>query len=330
MKQLNLWITDLPYNVKVSDFNIYKWLVKEYEVNLTSSNPDYIISSVFGERHLKYRDAVKILISGENISPDFNVFDYAVTSDPIRFNDRHLRIPYWALRLFSKDQAEVCRRPVSDRNQLLHRKFCNFVYSNSSAQSAMPERERIFRELSKYKRVDSGGSFLNNIGKRVKDKMEFIENYKFTIAYENSIKPGYSTEKILEPLIVNSVPIYLGDPEIKQEFNPKAFINAADFRDIEELLEYIKYLDNNDKEYLQMLEEPVFKDGKNLVLDYHELLSNFLRKIFDQNKSDAFRRCAYGWSVGYAQRALDERIKMSLQCRVSYVGNYMRRFLHIK
>ena len=51
--------------------------------------------------------------------------------------------------------------------------FCNFVYSNSGW--ADPIREKFYKEISKYKRVDSGGAYLNNIGYRVPDKLDFIK-----------------------------------------------------------------------------------------------------------------------------------------------------------
>jgi len=163
MKRLNVWFTDFSCD-DVGKINEYKWLVREYDVNLCKENPDFVIASTFGDDHLKYRNAIKILISGENISPDFNVFDYAVTSDPIEFGDRHVRIPYWALRNLVNKEYETERRVVKDKSQLLKRKFCNFLYSNSSTHCAMPAREELFNVISSYKRVDSGGSFLNNLG----------------------------------------------------------------------------------------------------------------------------------------------------------------------
>lgn len=45
--------------------------------------------------------------------------------------------------------------------------------------------------------------------------MKFVGHYKFTIAIENSVCIDYITEKLWRPLIVGSVPIYLGSPTIK-------------------------------------------------------------------------------------------------------------------
>jgi hypothetical protein len=101
-------------------------------------------------------------------------------------------------------------------------KFCCMVVSNAHAK----ERIRFFEQLSKYKKVDSGGRFLNNIGRSIDEKMEFIKDYRFVISFENSSSPGYTTEKLIEPMLVNSVPIYWGDPEVGRYFNTKIFVNV--------------------------------------------------------------------------------------------------------
>ena len=63
------------------------------------------------------------------------------------------------------------------------RKFCAFVVSNSNANGI---RRDFFETLSEYKKVDSGGRYLNNVGGAVKDKIEFCSQHKFTIAFENT------------------------------------------------------------------------------------------------------------------------------------------------
>ena len=90
--------------------------------------------------------------------------------------------------------------------------FCNFVCRRRGLPGH-ERRERFFEKLSRYKRVDSGGGALNNVGGPVADKLGFIANYKFTIAFENRSRPGYVTEKIFEPLQAGGVPDLLGPPD---------------------------------------------------------------------------------------------------------------------
>src|SRR5690606_34891130 len=98
--------------------------------------------------------------------------------------------------------------------------FCNFIYSNSKAN---PARDRFFHQLNTYKEVTAPGTHLNNsnlfVGERFAadwmfSKLKFQSQCKFTIAFENTSSPGYTTEKILHAFISNTIPIYWGDPEV--------------------------------------------------------------------------------------------------------------------
>jgi hypothetical protein len=59
-------------------------------------------------------------------------------------------------------------------------------------------------------------------------KRQFLQPYKFTIAFESYCYPGYQTEKLYDAMRINSIPIYCGDPLIGDIFNQDSFINAFD------------------------------------------------------------------------------------------------------
>jgi hypothetical protein len=138
-----------------------------------------------------------------------------------------------------------------------------------------------FHKLSKYKQVTSGGKILNNVGGRVPDKLEFIRKFKFTIAFENSSYPGYTTEKLIQPMLVHSLPIYWGNPMVVKDFNPKSFINYHDYQDDEAVIEKIIELDRNDDLYLQYCAEPYYHN--NVVNEYtkFENMLDHFEMIFD-------------------------------------------------
>ncbi|WP_281650799.1 glycosyltransferase family 10 [Helicobacter bilis] len=77
------------------------------------------------------------------------------------------------------------------------------------------KRDMFFEALSKYKRVDSGGRWKNNIGGNVDDKIEWLKSYKFNLCFENSSYPGYLTEKLFDAFLAGCVPIYWGDTSLK-------------------------------------------------------------------------------------------------------------------
>jgi len=121
---------------------------------------------------------------------------------------------------------------------------------------------------------------MNNLGYFVDDKIAFLRNYKFTIAFENSSHPGYTTEKILHPFVANSIPIYWGNPLVAKDFNPKSFINCHDYINFEEVIEKIIEIDTDDDLYQEYLREPVFTGNvENEYINEANILGRF-GKIF--------------------------------------------------
>jgi len=252
----------------------YNLLKEEFDV-IISDNPDYLFFSVFGNKHINYK-CKKIFYTGENIAPPLHYCDYSFSFDYLD-DDRNYRLPHYLLY----DGYYELQRPKIIDESFAKRKFCNFVVSNNGCQ----ERNHFYTELSKYKKVDSGGRFANNLGYAVDNKVKFQSEYKFSIAFENNAyrpqHPGYTTEKIMEPMTVNSVPIYWGNPEIGKEFNTKSFINVYDFDSIDSVINYIEYLDNNDKKYLELLNQPWFNDYNIPENNKIENIKSFLYKIIN-------------------------------------------------
>ena len=88
--------------------------------------------------------------------------------------------------------------------------------------------------------------------------LEFQKKYKFSIAFENSVQNGYTTEKILDSYRSNCIPIYYGSKTIAYDFNTETFINCNDFKTTKELIEYIIKVDNDDDLYNSYMNKPIF------------------------------------------------------------------------
>ena len=254
----------------------YNLLKEEFDIEI-SSNPDYLFFSIFGNSHQNYK-CVKIFYTGENIAPPLGYCQYSFSFDYLN-DSRNYRLPHY---LLYDGYYELARPKIID-DSLANRKFCNFVASNGNCQ----ERNQFVIELSKYKKVDSGGRWMNNIGYAVSDKRKFQSEYKFSISFENNAyrpqHPGYTTEKIMEPMTVNSVPIYWGNPLINKEFNTKSFINFYDFGTFEEMINYIINIDKDNDRYLEILRTDWFEN--NIIPESNKLenIKSFLYKIFKQN-----------------------------------------------
>ena len=114
---------------------------------------------------------------------------------------------------------------------------------------------------------------LNNIGRLVPDKLEFLKNYKFVISFENSVYPGYLTEKIAEPWICGCIPIYWGDPLVKNEVNSRCFINLNDYDSFNQAVEHIYSLLGSRDKIAEYLNAPFYEDNtipRELSDDYYK------------------------------------------------------------
>ena len=274
-----------------------KFLERHFPVKI-DVNPDYLFFSVYGSKHLKYEKGIKILFTGENLVPDFNLCDYAMGFHYLEFEDRYLRFPLyiyyqWYYNLIDTEHINLAK--TLGNEALLQRKFCNFIYSNNL--NADPIRDLFFHQLSKYRKVDSGGRHLNNIGGPVKNKMEFIKNYKFTIAFENSSVPGYTTEKLIEPILMRSLPVYYGNPLVHMDFLPGTFINFKN-QSIEEVISEIIRLDQDDDQYLTVLKRSKFQPDNSLD-NWEKKLIEFFETVFSQPIALASRRASYGFNHHY-------------------------------
>ena len=268
--------------VKLSLQVIKSRIKDKFRIKFDKNKPDYIIYDVFGKQHLnkEYDNSVKIAIFTENKIPDFNEADYAISQAHINYLDRYTKFP--AILWYNIKGIKTMRQKVL--NNPLRKKFCAAVISNNATSL----RVKFINELSKYKKVDMGGKFLNNVGGPVKDKIEFLSSYKFSIAMENSEGDGYASEKIVDSLLSGTIPIYYGDYTIDEYINPKSFILIKNERNIKEKIEYIKEIDNNPEKYLSILKESILINeniGDITIKDKDEFLYN----IFSQEKAKAKR-----------------------------------------
>ena len=56
---------------------------------------------------------------------------------------------------------------------------------------------------------------------QINSKIEILKKYKFNVCYENVLLKGYITDKLPHTFFTNSIPIYLGAPDIENLFSQK-------------------------------------------------------------------------------------------------------------
>ena len=301
---------------------VLPFISDHYELEITTDyDADYIFHSCLGYDVLKY-SGIRIFVTGENVSPNFNISDYALAFDRLNFGDRYCYLPLF--KLYKEAYATLSRARLP-ANAVLSQKsgFCTYVMSNT--KDSANERVAIFEALTKYKPVHSGGKWRNNVGEPVADKIAFQSKYKFVLAFENSSSPGYLTEKFAQAAQSNAIPIYWGDPEIANTFNSKAFINCHDYESFEAVVDRVKQIDQDDRLYLEMLSEPWFIEGKEPTSLNDETFINFLKNIFDQPHEQAFRRNRSRWGMKYEKRRYDMAFSpLRHSIKISYKNIFSR------
>lgn len=274
-------------------------LKEKYEVEVTSdkNKADYVIYSNFGYEHLQY-DCVRIFYTGENMVPDFNLCDYAIGFEHMEYGDRYIRIPLYVVNYRDDYQHMLDIRGNIQPKE----KFCSFVASNNLEADSM--RKDLFDKLSAYRQVDAGGRYLNNIGEPngVADKQAFQEQYRFSMAIENSSSPGYCTEKIVQAFAAGTIPIYWGDPKVGEYFNEKAFVNCHNCRTIDEIVSVTKEINEDDVRYIEMLQQPILAEGEKTLQQYDDKFREWICHIIDMPLEKAYRRCRYGKQLVYTKQ----------------------------
>ncbi len=285
-KNISISIVDFLDCMKDNNINYLLNLLRDdFVIDFNNTYPDYLLYDVFGCEHLnqKYNNSIKIAYYSENMIPDFNQADYALSQAHINYLDRYYKYPSITWR-FSMNNIMAIKKT---RNNIKNRKkFCVAVISNNSSFANF--RLNFINQLNKYKKVDMAGKANNNIGKVIENKIEFLSSYKFSIAMENSEGDGYSSEKIIDSFLSGTIPIYYGDYMIDEYINPNSYILIKGEKDIQEKIEYIKKIDNNKKLYRKILNQNVFINS-DISKKIEKSKDNFFYHIFKQDKKLARR-----------------------------------------
>ena len=264
---------------KINKHLITSTLLKKYNI-VEDNNPDIVICSMWGNDHIDV-EVPKIYYSTEVFIDNRIYYDLSISSyicnEPNQFkNNTCFNNSYEYTYDFLNNDLSKLKKHI-DSPKI---KFCAFMYQNKYA------RQRVWfaRKLMKYKFVDCLGAIINNTKlddtktRYVSDwqskQLDIYKDYKFVIAFENKYVDGNLTEKILSPLLVGSIPIYWGAPDVAECINPECFINVNDFDSFDDCIEYVKKVDNDDELYQKYIKaKPILASSK-----LHDMTGDKLEK----------------------------------------------------
>lgn len=278
--------------------NIFLWILKKhFNIIIDDKNPDVLFYSLYYNRHLEYKNCLKIYVNSEPISYNhlemydnnfrhkvsINDADYIITSYQSNI-EKNYYMPIFLLWLYhniyvtqkvESFESLTNYRKVTDRPN-----FCAFLHNNN-----VPERRRkVFEKLSNYKHIHTKNRDLN-FGGFTSEKIEAFKNFKFSFAmqnhyytenFENCDAPGLIDEKVIESLISGTIPLYYGNENVGDYLNSDAILNYHNFNDDDKFVEEIIKVDKSSKLYYDIASQPIVKNLEMLKL---EELENFLLKI---------------------------------------------------
>lgn len=228
---------------------------------------DIVLSSVFGNVYSPREKTISLI--GENHRPNFFRCAYALSCDADTWDGRNFQLPFWYTRLawpgfsFVKPSQDPLfnhgyEPPIPIESLLFRRapldaghtrKFCAIIAGNPEAL-----RTNLYLFLNGYKEVDGYG---NMFSKPLKDsKFNILKNYKFSLCPENSLYPGYVTEKLFDAWVGGTLPVYHGYVQDSPMINRACFVNYYDYLDIAKFVGRIVELDQNIEKFNAIYTQP--------------------------------------------------------------------------
>lgn len=241
-----------------------------------------------------------LVISSESSDFDYKGVDYTISYKNHTNNNYYFPFPvspeYYRGQFLGHDIPDK----RVDKKAGPKTYFCNFIYSRTNDDERFPdtiERESFCKLLSQYKKVDCAGHSLNNTDRLYNmetratgnyhaddelAKIIFMQDYKFSISFENQSTMGYVTEKIYHAFLAKTIPIYWGSPNIAEFFNPESFINCHDYNSFDEVVERIKEIDNNPELFNQYINAPRILNNSKLHDYTKEKITSQMDVIMDK------------------------------------------------
>lgn len=263
---VDFWSAPQPFN-PLNNFFLHALRACSEGVQVVSpSSCDVLFYGPFGDEHRLHRHCLKVFYTGENIRPDFSQCHAALSFDPDCHGGKNMRLPAWHLYIdwfgvesygnpewlvpvpWLMDPQECPLRSVKKHG------FCSIVYGKQLAS-----RRRAIADLSGCGVVDVFGKANPEapIGDGELIKLQTLARYRFSLCHENSIAPGYHTEKLLHGKVSGGIPIYYGHESFALDFNPSCCIHV-NMMTTEALLERVREIDSSPSLYQSIVNQPIF------------------------------------------------------------------------
>lgn len=261
----------------------------------TKDKADILIETIFGDSILDNRKwTYSFFFSGEpkkNEPIDLYKRPYTALLMNSRSYNNIIHFPFFVYYLTYASLDLNNLKKINNLNNLnldyinqkiVPKKFCCTFISNSNGTI----RNSFIDKLEIYNKIDHYGKYKNNQGKQFggnwhsEELVKKMSEYKFVIAFENSEDDAYITEKIINPLRANVIPVYWGNRRINDYFNTDRILHLNDINKMDELINQMMEIDKNNDKYFEIINQPV-NDILNVEIDINTICKDIQRLLFN-------------------------------------------------
>lgn len=205
-------------------------------------------------------------------------FDLQITSHKYKNLDNVLNtqqsLDWWYAKSFKNRThkytlAQIEQLPISEKT-----KNISLISSSKKMMPGHNHRQSIIKQLKKD--FPTQIDFYGGVDGDVEYKCDAIDDYRFCICIENSQIDDYWTEKIADPILGYSIPIYSGCTNIDSYFNKNGMFvfDVKNYNTLKRIIEMI--LENPESEYDKKVE--FLKQNRSALVDYH-MFNSIKRKL---------------------------------------------------
>ena len=214
----------------------------------------------WAESSLRKYPPIRLFQTAENLRHNHVPCDFSIGFDLLPGQAQHYRLPYWMEQVdWSHEGVTGNQNPrfgellrLDRLMQPLGQHFLAKPRRAAFFSSHLREpRGTLFRALGQVIPVDGFGpqfdAAVQHHSSSSFRKLDILADYAFNLCPENSMYPGYYTEKIPEAFQSDCLPISWVDTNVEVDFNPQAILNLApmtanNFSGLAEILGSPKYL----------------------------------------------------------------------------------------
>jgi FkbM family methyltransferase len=269
-----------------------------FEIAQSQESADIVLASVFSTTPVLFPERTIALI-WENMRPNYTASRYSISSDFDSYGGRNCRLPFWYSQLQWPGLAaaktapginnhgyeplidlDLLTRSRQPRKSQQERTFCCFIANN-------PEHHSLFcvERLKRIGQVDLYGNIANRPLRQ--SKLDILPNYRFNLCFENSIFPGYYTEKVVQAWAGDCIPLYYSDQWYRRDFNPRSFVNRIDFATLDDFVDRIAEINGSSAAFDDIFYEPLLTHRPTL-----DEAIDFLRRAGSEIMDSVARRRA--------------------------------------